>query len=350
MKEIVKYSNELNKVNFSSLKETQLNVLFTILAKIRHENTKDGITIPTKELFELADINNGGGYRANLLSSLGVLQDFKIQYTYERNSDKNATAQEVIFPRLQIYDDKNGEVLNVKVSEAFRERYLKTMPQFTRFELEEFVNLSGTYAKTIYRFLKQYRQTGVWRVKYKDFIELLGIPESYRATNIDQQILKPVIKQLSTERNLFDLRRIPFKGLMVRKIKSGKFIEALEFCFMPQPVSELDKDMRQHERNLTIIANDIQKDQTLRQLKRESSKQEVDDVSVEELQIYLYRNLRLYDKQFDRYNVVKIQRILAIPNSYGVRIEWQNVDDGFKQHFDLSSATKAKNFIEKYIV
>ena len=52
MKEIVKYSNELNKVNFSSLKETQLNVLFTILAKIRHENTKDGITIPTKELFE----------------------------------------------------------------------------------------------------------------------------------------------------------------------------------------------------------------------------------------------------------------------------------------------------------
>lgn len=223
MKEIVKYSNELNKVNFSSLKETQLNVLFTILAKIRHENTKDGITIPTKELFELADINNGGGYRANLLSSLGVLQDFKIQYTYERNSDKNATAQEVIFPRLQIYDDKNGEVLNVKVSEAFRERYLKAMPQFTRFELEEFVNLSGTYAKTIYRFLKQYRQTGVWRVKYKDFIELLGIPESYRATNIDQQILKPVIKQLSTERNLFDLRRIPFKGLMVRKIKSGKF-------------------------------------------------------------------------------------------------------------------------------
>ena len=72
MKEIVKYSNELNKVNFSSLKETQLNVLFTILAKIRHENTKDGITIPTKALFELADINNGGGYRANLLSSLGV--------------------------------------------------------------------------------------------------------------------------------------------------------------------------------------------------------------------------------------------------------------------------------------
>nr|WP_298036532.1 C69 family dipeptidase [uncultured Campylobacter sp.] len=80
---IVKYSNELNKVNFSSLKETQLNVLFTILAKIRHEAAKDGIQIPTRELFELANINDRGGYRANLLSSLGVLQEFKIQYTYE---------------------------------------------------------------------------------------------------------------------------------------------------------------------------------------------------------------------------------------------------------------------------
>ena len=94
------------------------------------------------------------------------------------------------------------------------------MPQFTRFELEEFVNLSGTYAKkTIYRFLKQYQTAGLWHVKYKDFMELLGIPDSYRATDIDRQILKPVIKQLSSEHTLFDQRRTPFKGLMVKKDK-----------------------------------------------------------------------------------------------------------------------------------
>lgn len=347
MKEIVKYSNELNKVNFSSLKETQLNVLFTILAKIRHENTKDGITIPTKELFELADINNGGGYRANLLSSLGVLQDFKIQYTYERNSDKNATAQEVIFPRLQIYDDKNGEVLNVKVSEAFRERYLKAMPQFTRFELEEFVNLSGTYAKTIYRFLKQYRQTGVWRVKYKDFIELLGIPESYRATNIDQQILKPVIKQLSTERNLFDLRRIPFKGLMVRKIKSGKFIEALEFCFMPQPVSELDKDERQHERNLTIIANDIQREQELRKLKRAAPKTHpITGKEIDETQEYLGRYLRIYNEKLGLTDMLKIEKIEKSGEQLEVFL--RNVDDGFRSSMRFDNFKHFKNTFERY--
>ena len=219
-------------------------------------------------------------------------------------------------------------------------------------ELHElkFNSMNEAQQNVFFTLLQQFRSSGRWRIRYDDFKELLGIPDSYQSNNIDQQILKPAIKELSAERNLFDQRRTPFKGLCVKKVKSGRSIEALEFCFMPQPVSELDKDMRQHERNLTIIANDIQKDQTLRQLKRKSSKQEVDDVSVEELQIYLYRNLRLYDKQFDRYNVVKIQRILAIPNSYGVRIEWQNVDDGFKQHFDLPSAAAAQNFISKYVI
>ena len=265
---------------------------------------------------------------------MGVLQDFKIQYTYERNSDKNATAQEVIFPRLQIYDDKNGEVLNVKVSEAFRERYLKAMPQFTRFELEEFVNLSGTYAKTIYRFLKQYRQTGVWRVKYKDFIELLGIPESYRATNIDQQILKPVIKQLSTERNLFDLRRIPFKGLMVRKIKSGKFIEALEFCFIPQPVSELEKDEKENERNLATIARDIQREERLRSLKQNK---------IDELKAYLFQSVRVKNPHTQEYDTLKIIELNYYQDK--IKAKLKNSDDDYITEMTFESIKHLQNFL-----
>lgn len=347
MNEVVKYSNELNRVNFSPLNENQLNVLFTLLAKMRHEQTKDGITIPTKELFRLADISDGGGHRSKLLSSLGVLQEFKFQYEFD---GKGGLRQEIIFPVLDIFDDDKQEFLNVKVSPAFRERYLKAMPEFTRFELEEFVNLSGTYTKTLYRFLKQFRTSGLWRVKYDDFKRLLGIPESYQSCDIDKRIIKPAIKELSSERNIFDQRRTPFKGLCVKKVKSGRSIEALEFCFEPQPVSDIERDKVENKRNLATIVGDIKRQDMLRQLKRESLDPKAGGVSVEELQIYLYRNLRLYDKKFDRYNVVKIQRILTIPNSDGVRIEWQNVDDGFKQHYDLSSAAKAQNFIEKYVV
>ena len=345
MNEVVKYSNELHELKFNSLNEAQQNVFFTLLQQFR--NT-EGCTLELdfNKVFELAQISQGTNYRKEILDKIGKLQEFKFRYQINELGDLR---QDVIFPSIET--DSKNKILKIRVSQGFKERYINSpFKGWTRYELAEFVGLSGTYTKTIYRYLKQFRSSGRWRIRYDDFKELLGIPDSYRATNIDQQILKPAIKELSAERNLFDMRRTPFAKLVVKKHKKGREIEALEFCFMPQPVSALEKDERQHERNLTIIANDIQKDQTLRQLKRESSKQGADDVSVEELQIYLYRNLKLYDKQFNRYNIVKIQRILAIPNSYGVRIEWQNVDDGFKQHFDLSSAAKAQNFIEKYVV
>lgn len=345
MNEVVKYSNELHELKFNSMNEAQQNVFFTLLQQFR--NT-DGYTLELdfNKVFELAQIANSSSYRKEILNKLRQIQT--ITFMYEIN-DLGDLQQDVIFPSIRT--DTQNRRLFVKVSRGFKDRYISSpLKGWTRYELAEFVGLNGTYTKTIYRYLKQFRSSGRWRIRYDDFKELLGIPNSYRARDIDKQILNPSIKELSAERNLFDQRRTPFAKLVVKKHKKGREIETLEFCFMPQSVSELDKDKRQHERNLTIIANDIQKDQTLRQLKRESSKQEADDVSVEELQIYLYRNLKLYDKQFNRYNVVKIQRILAIPNSYGVRIEWQNVDDGFKQYFDLPSAAAAQNFISKYAI
>jgi len=327
------------------MNEAQQNVFFTLLQQFR--NT-DGYTLELDfhKVFELAQIANSSSYRKEILDKLGKLQEFKFRYQINELGDLQ---QDVIFP--SIATDSKNRVLRVKVSQGFKERYINSpLKGWTRYELAEFVGLSGTYTKTIYRYLKQFRSSGRWRIRYDDFKELLGVPEKYRASEIDKWILKPAIKELSAERNLFDQRRTPFEKLVVKKHKKGREIEALEFCFMPQPVSELDKDKRQHERNLTIIANDIQRDQALRQLKRENSNLKADGISVEELQIYLYRNLRLYDKKFNRYNVVKIQRILTIPDDSGIRIEWQNVDDGFKQHYDLPSTAAAQNFISKYVI
>ena len=345
MNEVVKYSNELHELKFNSMNEAQQNVFFTLLQQFR--NT-DGYTLELdfNKVFELAQIANSSSYRKEILNKLRQIQT--ITFMYEIN-DLGDLQQDVIFPSIRT--DTQNRRLFVKVSRGFKDRYISSpLKGWTRYELAEFVGLNGTYTKTIYRYLKQFRSSGRWRIRYDDFKELLGIPNSYRARDIDKQILNPSIKELSAERNLFDQRRTPFAKLVVKKHKKGREIETLEFCFMPQPVSELDKDKRQHERNLTIIANDIQRDQALRQLKRENSNLKADGIPVEELQIYLYRNLKLYDKQFNRYNVVKIQRILAIPNSYGVRIEWQNVDDGFKQHYDLPSAAAAQNFISKYAI
>ena len=337
MNEIVKYSNELHELKFNSLTEAQQNVFFTLLQQFR--NT-EGYTLQLdfNEVFELAQIAEGSNYRKEILDKLGRLQEFKFRFQV---NDLGDLQQDIIFPSIRV--DSENRILKIKVSAGFKDRYITSpLKGWTRYELAEFVGLSGTYAKTIYRYLKQFRQTGYWRIRYDHFKELLGIPDSYQSNNIDQRILRPALKELSAERSLFNQRRTLFKGLVVKKIKNGRSIEALEFCFEPQPLSDIERDDAENRRNLAAQAsNDSDK-------RQKNPEPKPDDISVEELQIYLYRNLRLYDKKFDRYNVVKIQRILAIPNSEGVRLEWQNIDDGFKQHYDLSSASLALNFIKKY--
>ena len=54
--------------------------------------------------------------------------------------------------------------LTVSVNSRFSFLLNDLTSQFTRFELAEFTALRSSYAKECYRRLKQYRQTGVWKV------------------------------------------------------------------------------------------------------------------------------------------------------------------------------------------
>ena len=338
MNEIVKYSNELHELKFNSLTEAQQNVFFTILQQFRNTDCYI-LELDFYKIFELANIAQGTNYRRDILDRLSKLQEFK--FRYEINDDGDLQ-QDVIFPSLTT-DGKN-KVLKIKVSKGFKDRYIDSpLKGWTRYELAEFVGLSGTYAKTIYRYLKQFRQTGLWRIKYKDFIELLGIPNSYRATNIDQQILKPAIKELSSERNLFDQRRTPFKGLMIKKIKSGRNIDALEFYFEPQPIGNIERDKKENRRNLDTIAGDIKRKDTLKQLKRSNP---ITGKAVNDFDPYIGRYLRIYNEKMDAIDVLKIQSFEQ--KGKQLEIKLLNVDDGYSTVMLFDDFRHFKNTFEKY--
>jgi len=61
------------------------------------------------------------------------------------------------------------------------------------------------------------------KIKVEDFRDRLDIPNSYRMSNINQFVLKPIINELSPI----------FKNLNINKIKAkkGRKIEFLEFTF-----------------------------------------------------------------------------------------------------------------------
>ena len=227
----IAYKNDLNAINLNGLSETQMNVFFTLLERLQYSQDNT-IKIELNELYELAQIPLSTEFRKSILERLKVLQN----YTFMYDPSPTKTAQLVILPYLEI--DSEQKIIKAEVMPQFKERYLTSdfgKGKWTKYDLMEFVYLPSTYTKTIYRFLKQWRTQGKWEISYNDFKDILGIPHSYQASDIDKQIIKPSIKVLSEiTHTLFDTERTPFENLKCEKIKNGRKIETLIFRFKPQ--------------------------------------------------------------------------------------------------------------------
>ena len=246
----IAYKNDLNAINLNGLSETQMNIFFTLLERLQYSQDNT-IKIELNELYELAQIPLSTEFRKSILERLKVLQN----YTFMYDPSPTKTAQLVILPYLEI--DSEQKIIKAEVMPQFKERYLTSdfgKGKWTRYDLMEFVYLPSTYTKTIYRFLKQWRTKGEWEISYNDFKDILGIPHSYQASDIDKQIIKPSIKVLSEiTHTLFDTERTPFENLKCEKIKKGRKIETLIFRFKPQ----YKKEPQQKEQ--TIATQEPQK-------------------------------------------------------------------------------------------
>nr|WP_321322025.1 replication initiation protein [uncultured Campylobacter sp.] len=240
----IAYKNDLNAINLNGLSETQMNIFFTLLERLQYSQDNT-IKIELNELYELAQIPLSTEFRKSILERLKVLQN----YTFMYDPSPTKTAQLVILPYLEI--DSEQKIIKAEVMPQFKERYLTSdfgKGKWTRYDLMEFVYLPSIYTKTIYRFLKQWRTQGKWEISYNDFKDILGIPHSYQASDIDKQIIKPSIKVLSEiTHTLFDTERTPFENLKCEKIKNGRKIETLIFRFKPQ----YDKEPQQKAQTIS---------------------------------------------------------------------------------------------------
>ncbi len=231
MNEVVKYHNDLNGFNIGAFTESQMNILFTILAKIKNKNTEE-ITLDIDDIIDLAGIQKSNNIQLNetIFNSLKKMQSLIFRW-----SDEKEDGQGVAF--YSICRRKNSNQISIQVHHKFSYLFNNLMNNFTRFELAEFVNLSSKYAKTLYRLLKQYRHTGIFEIKWQHFIDIMGISSNYKMKDIDKIILKPIVKELQKERNLFDEIRRPFKNLKFEKCKTpgkGNKITHIKFTFEPQ--------------------------------------------------------------------------------------------------------------------
>lgn len=297
MGQIVKYHNDLNNISLGGLSENQINILFTIFASIKDRGTQE-LDFEFDKIIKLSGISqtNKEYLELTVFKSLDKLQNLKIRYI---DKDKSKV-QEVVFPRVKI--DESRTTLSIKVSEAFAYIFNELIGNFTKFELAEFVNLSGKYAKTLYRLLKQYRKTGLLKMDWDRFVEIMDIPTTYAIRDIEKIIIKPAIKQLSAEQNLFDQRRTPFKDLSYKKTKTkgqGNKITGIEFTFAPQ---KQDDDKSELQENL----------QKLQELNKAISKPSISPITgkeVTELNAYIGKHFYIKNKLSGSYDTCKISHL-----------------------------------------
>lgn len=335
----VKYDNKMNLLAFKDLDKVEANLFFSIVARAK-EKGGEKITLSFIEIAEFLEANyTNKQLREMIIKGVGKVVRTAIKWENDEGIRIFTLFKEFLIPHNENY-------LTVSINEPFL-FILNSFENggFTAFELAEFSSLSSKYTQTIYRLLKQFKKTGFRAIKWSDFLEIMDIPKSYQMCDIDKQILKPAIAELTQEADIFNQNNPIFKKLTYKKIRGkgrGRPVEKIEFYFMPE-IDEKE-EQKKNEKALQYIAQDIKKEQMLKELKRSSQEQpkKIDPFTGKEitgLEPYRLRNMRFKNK-FGEYDILKIQSIEQEPSGK-IIISVKNVDDN---HISTMKFDSLKHF------
>ncbi|ENY6720859.1 replication initiation protein [Campylobacter jejuni] len=340
MSDIVKYHNDFNKIKLPNFNELEQNLLCAIFVKIKNKGHEEPVKFPVNDLKKIATSNK---YKLNneefkeIMVSL-FYKFFKADFKMLIKDDRNRTGEAIInlFQKVVFWyphEDKEQKLLDeieLKVNPEFSYIINELEKKFTGFKLEEFIALNGKYTKTLYRLLKQYRTTGKAYFEWEEFCRIMDIPENKKICEIDRDILKPALKELTKERNLFDQIRVPFKNLAYEKEKQkgtrgrgGKVI-GITFTFKPENIQmqklehESQKIMSDEQKYLKILNN-----MKLNQVRFD----------------YHDRFWQFNDFDFDEFKIIAIEL---------VRDEYENLNFGNHMHFNAKNQEQFFKMVDTF--
>ena len=331
----VYYDNKMNLLAFKDLDKIEASLFFSIVARF-NDKGDEILTLSFSEISEYLGANYTNQQIGKIINS-GVAKIVQTAIKWQMEPKK--TAYFTLFNKFVV--DETNYTLTANINDLFLE-LLNNFKDgtFTALELAEFSTLKSKYTQTLYRLLKQFRFTGFRSIKWAEFIEIMDIPTSYRMFDIERQIIKPAIAELTQEADIFNQNNPIFKKLIYKKIRGtgrGRPVELIEFYFMPE--TKEPKEQKQNEKALQYIAQDIKKEQMLKELKRSNQEQpkKIDPFTGKEitgLEPYRLRNMRFKNK-FGEYDILKIQNIEQEPSGK-IIVTVRNVDDNHtsKMKFD----------------
>lgn len=218
MNEIVKYHNDFSSLALKDFNAIELDLLMVLCSKMKNKQCE-------KVVFDFEQLKTLSKYKPT--ANKRFIEDIKRTNEKLMKLNMCITSEDmiyqfVLFPTFGI--DTKNMTLTVAVNQQFAFVLNELTQNFTRFELDEFISLTSGYSKALYRLMKQYRTEGRYYIKVEDIKEQLDIPASYTPKRISDNILKPVMKELSAYFDNLKLNKITSK-------RRGNPIIAYEFIF-----------------------------------------------------------------------------------------------------------------------
>lgn len=340
--DLVVIHNDLNLVSFKNLKKLEFNILFALITQFKNKQNEE-LVLGISELRELINLSSYSDHEIKVF--IDTLAR-KLVSSVIRFDDNDEYIYFTLFEYLKIPKDTSKLYIRGKIHEKFIYMLNSLKNNFTIFELNEIANLSSSYSQTLYRLLKQYRKTGYLRVEIETFKNLLDIPASYKsASDIDKRVIKPALKELGEERNLFNGKRTLFKNLEFEKEKTsgrgrGGKISAYIFRFTPEEKGKCENKK-------------VSKKTSVKKPKQKNSVElKIHPLTGEKIDKFIgYRSLhlRVKDQRFDRVNTLTIMD--GVLNEDGsVLIKVLNKDDNHKNIMKFDSLAIWENYFNKHKV
>ena len=236
--ETVVYQNALNLVPLRKFTSTEIDLFFAMCNKLKEKDCET-LTLTFDELKELSAYNPDIRHMDKFVADLQHVYSKMLNINYTIRTENKITSF-VLFYKYEI--DLNEKTLQISTAPELKHILNELTDNFTKFELQEMTQLKSTYAKNMFRILKQYKHTGYFKIGMDDLRERLDIPKSYKMNDINKRVFKPIINELG----------FIFKDLNINKIsaKKSRKIEWLEFTFEPEKRihSKRQPEMAEHSK------------------------------------------------------------------------------------------------------
>lgn len=276
--EVVKYHNDLNTVVMRTWTAEEMNFFFAILTKAKEQGVKT-LVFDTDELRKLASSSRRYRWEETMTNAAKKIG----QLTYFEQTNRKFRVM-TLFEIFEV--DLEKCVVEVKVSSNFDYILNRLETQFTRYELTEFTSIRSTYAKTMYRLLKQWRKIGSKEFKIDDLKRILDMPKGYKSSEIDRAVIKPILTQLSPY----------FENLKIKKIKSNKHgnpVLGYEFTWKPEKIEVYDSQKYQKK---NVAKNNLKRESNVPSWSQPNYKNTMTDQEKDDMELKKRELLAKMDK------------------------------------------------------